>query len=162
MPCLHTMPISSFENAALLWKSYKIQLAVLLLLVVLDQFVTPSLTSKICYVWQKFFVNFVFLYYLLNLSWISQGKVLKESRKALVLFFFASPVLLNKFGISVSSVWSPGLIEKLTTMKKLYNFGNIEPGWYFLDFALTSSLNQKNLNWKWELFTLLCCLSILH
>ena len=50
MPCLHTMPISSFENAALLWKSYKIQLAVLLLLVVLDQFVTPSLTSKICYV----------------------------------------------------------------------------------------------------------------
>ena len=43
-----TMPISSFEKAALS-KSYKIQQAVLLFRVVLvDQLVTPSLTAEIC------------------------------------------------------------------------------------------------------------------
>ena len=82
------MPISSFEKAALLLKSYKIQLAVLLFLV-LDQLVT-------LFVWN-------FSEYLIE-------------RKALV-YSPLSTVLLTKFGLSVSSVWSPGLIEKLTLMK---------------------------------------------
>ena len=38
-----------------------------------------------------------------------------EIEKALLgTHLFASPVLLSKFGLSVSSVWSPGLIENLT------------------------------------------------
>ena len=38
-----------------------------------------------------------------------------EIEKALVgTHLFASPVLLTKYGLSVSSVWSPGLIENLT------------------------------------------------
>ena len=37
-----------------------------------------------------------------------------EIEKALVgTHLFSSPVLLNEFGLSVSSVWSPGLIENL-------------------------------------------------
>ena len=42
------MPILSFEKAALLSKSYKIQQAVLVFLIVLvDQLVTPFLTAEI-------------------------------------------------------------------------------------------------------------------
>ena len=38
-----------------------------------------------------------------------------EIEKVLVgTLFFASPVLLTKFGLSDSSVWSPGFIENLT------------------------------------------------
>ena len=93
------MPISSFEKAALLLKSYKIQLAVLLFLV-LDQLVT-------LFVWN-------FSEYLIE-------------RKALV-YSPLSTVLLTKFGLSVSSVWSPGLIEKLTIMKWPCDFQKVGAG----------------------------------
>ena len=121
------MPISSFEKAALLPKIYKIQLAVLLFLVVLDQLVTPS-------VW----------HFSENLSYRKKEKLWYSPLSSVLLTKF-------KFGLSVSSVWSPGLIEKLTIMKWLCDFqkiGTESQVATFLTLLWTRSLNQKNLKWN--------------
>ena len=89
------MPISNFEKAAaFLLKSYKIQLAVTLFLDVLYQLVTPP-----------FEISQTTLY------------IYRKKEKLWYLWLWVPTVLLTKFGLSVSSVWSPGLIEKLTIMK---------------------------------------------
>ena len=44
------------------------------------------------------------------------SKYLIERKKGFGRYSVLSSVLLTKFGLSVSSVWSPGLIEKLTIM----------------------------------------------
>ena len=77
------------RQAALLPKSYKIQLAVLLFLVVLDEMSNP-----------------------LHLKFLRTPYRKKEK----LWYSPVSSVLLTRFGLSVSSVWWPGLIEKLTIM----------------------------------------------
>ena len=70
-------------------------------------------------------------------------------------------VLLTKFGLSVSSIWSTGLIEKLTIMKWPCNFQSrymVQQARYILHFVLTRSLNQENL--RWNCFALTFCWSI--
>ena len=71
---------------------------------------------------------------LLSLSWVSLRK--SFIKKALVVaHLFASPVLLTKFGLSVSSIRSPGLIENLTFWP--CDFQNISQlAIYSLDFTL--------------------------
>ena len=105
------------EKAALLLKSHKIQLAILLFLVVLDLLVTPS-------VW-----NF--------------AEHLIERKKS--FGHWHSPLTFEycfvnqKFGLSVSSVWSPGLIEKLTISKWPCDFQKVgtasQVASYILDFV---------------------------
>ena len=76
------MPISNFEKAAaFLLKSYKIQLAVILFLDVLDQLVTPPFE-------------------------ISQNTlcIYRKKEKLWNLWLCVPTVLLTKFGLSVSSV----------------------------------------------------------
>ena len=55
---------------------------------------------------------------------------------------FPRPVLVTKLGISVSSVWSPCLVESLIIIKWLCDFQNNVAS-YILDFVLLRSLNQK-------------------
>ena len=51
----------------------------------------------------------------IKLSWVSRLKdKFYRNKESFDTHIFASPVLLTKFGLSVSSVWSPGLIETLT------------------------------------------------
>ena len=96
---------------------------------------------------------------LVILSMRNFSKHLIERKKGFGRYSVLSSVLLTKFGLSVSSVWSPGLIEKLTIMKWSCDFQRYNKlGSYIFDFVLTRSLNQKNL--KWNCFALICCLSI--
>ena len=57
----------------------------------------------------------------------------------MLLSFDLSSVLLTKFGLSVSSVWSPGLIEKLTISKWPCDFQKVgtasQVASYILDFV---------------------------
>ena len=100
------MPISNFEKAAaFLLKSYKIQLAVILFLDVLDQLVTPPFEIS---------QNTLYIY--------------RKKEKLWYLWLWVPTVLLTKFGLSVSSVWSPGLIEKLTIMKWPCDFQKVGTG----------------------------------
>ena len=114
------MPISNFEKAAaFLLKSYKIQLAVILFLDVLDQLVTPPFEIS---------QNTLYIY--------------RKKEKLWYLWLWVPTVLLTKFGLSVSSVWSPGLIEKLTIMKWPCDFQKVgtashsQVAFYILDFVL--------------------------
>ena len=76
------MPISNFEKAAaFLLKSYKIQLAVILFLDVLDQLVTPPFEIS---------QNTLYIY--------------RKKEKLWNLWLCVPTVLLTKFGLSVSSV----------------------------------------------------------
>ena len=74
---------------------------------------------------------------------------------------FASPVLLTKFGLSVLSVWSPGLIENHTIwpgdFKNLASYYRLAIATYnfFLNLVLLRSLKQKE-NLKWNCYTLIC------
>ena len=131
------MPNSSFEKAALLPKSYKIQPTLLLFLVVLDQLVILS-------VW-----NF--------------SEHLKKERKALVLTFefcFVNQVqvwTLNFIGLITWFDWKTHHNE----MTMWFTKGRYsKPGSLgtFLTLFWTRGLNQKNL--KWNCFALICCLSI--
>ena len=128
-----------------------------LFLVVLDQFYISRyhfynflelLFTMVFNIWKNIFVmNFPFFNgskcikcflskcpSLLSLSWVSLRK--SFIKKALVVaHLFASPVLLTKFGLSVSSIWSPGLIENLTFWP--CDFQNISQlAIYSLDFTL--------------------------
>ena len=125
-----TVPISSFEKVALLPKSYKIQLAVLLFLVVLDQLVTPS-------VW-----NF--------------SEHLIERKKS----FGAHLWVLSVWFVIVNQVWTFSFIGLITwfdwkthhnEMTMWFPKGRYrKPGSYILDFVLDwkRSLNQKTLKWN--------------
>ena len=47
-------------------------------------------------------------------SWVSRLKVkVYKNKESFGTHLFASPILLTKFGLSVSSVWSPVLIKNL-------------------------------------------------
>ena len=126
-------------KAALLLKSYKIQLAVLLFLVVLDQLVTPS-------VW-----NF--------------SEHLIERKKS----FGAHLWVLSVWFVIVNQVWTFSLIGLITwfdwkthhnEMTMWFQIGRCrKPGKNGKLLTLFwTSLNQKNL--KWNCFALICCLSI--
>ena len=119
-------------KAALLLKSYKIQLAVLLFLVVLDQLVTPS-------VW----------HFSENLSYRKKEKLWYSPLSSVLLTKF-------KFGLWISSVWSPGLIEKLTIMKWPCDFQKVprykKPGSYILDFVLAGRGAPESEKFEVELF----------
>ena len=94
-------------------RSYKIKLAAYLFLVVLNQLVTLSMR------------NF--------------SKYLIQRKKGFGRYSVLSSVLLTKFGLSVSSVWSPGLIEKLTISKWPCDFQKVgtasQVASYILDFV---------------------------
>ena len=83
-------------------RSNKIKLAAYLFLAVLNQLVILSMR------------NF--------------SKHLIERKKGFGRYSVLSSVLLTKFGLSVSSVWSPGLIEKLTIMKWPCDFQKVGTG----------------------------------
>ena len=128
------MPISNFEKAAaFLLKSYKIQLAVILFLDVLDQLVTPPFEIS---------QNTLYIY--------------RKKEKLWYLWLWVPTVLLTKFGLSVSSVWSPGLIEKLTIMKWPCDFQKVprykKPGSYILDFVLAGRGAPESEKFEVELF----------
>ena len=128
------MPISNFEKAAaFLLKSYKIQLAVTLFLDVLYQLVTPP-----------FEISQTTLY------------IYRKKEKLWYLWLWVPTVLLTKFGLSVSSVWSPGLIEKLTIMKWPCDFQKVprykKPGSYILDFVLAGRGAPESEKFEVELF----------
>ena len=88
--------------------------------------------------------------YLLSISWVSFKEKFYGNKepKSFGTQYFASPVLLTKFGVSVSSFWSPGLIENLTT--------SYLPT-VFLTLVLPRSLKKKQIL-KWNCFALICCL----
>ena len=54
---------------------------------------------------------------------------------------FSRPVLVTKFGLSVSSVWSPCLVESLIIIKWLCDFQNNVAS--YILHSLLRSLNQK-------------------
>ena len=122
------MPISSFEKAAILPKSYKIQLAVLLFLVVLDQLVTPS-------IW-----NF--------------SEHLIERKKALVLtfeFYFVNQVQVWTFSFIGLITWFDWKTHH-NEMTMWFPKGKYrKPGCYILDFVLDEQSESEKF--EEELFS---------
>ena len=93
----------------------------------------------------------VFCYpYLLSFSWVSLKEKFSRNKewKSFGTQYFASPVLWTQFGVSISSVWSPGLIANLTA-SYLPTF--------FLTLVLPRSLKKKEIL-KWNWFALMCYL----
>ena len=110
------------RQATLLPKSYKIQLAVLSFFVVLDQLVTPS-------IWN-----------------ISEHLIERKKNFELTCEF----CFLTKFRLSVSSVWSPGLIEKLTIMKWPCDFQKVETASQVASYIFDILLDEEPESEKFE------------
>ena len=162
-------------------KSYKIQLSVLLFLVVLDQFLYQQKSflqfSRLLFniIWKNIFVTTFCLTDSVNpngqnlkceerfLSPLSSKPKLSCSRKSFIeikksfgTHLFAGPILLTKFGLSVSLVWSPGLIENLTICD--FQNSNQLPT-FFLILLWPRSLKQRQIL-KWSCLALICRLPI--
>ena len=117
------MPISSFEKAALLPKIYKIQLAVLLFLVVLDQLVHPlRLNFSEHLIERTLVLTFEFCF-------VNQVQVWTFSFIGLITWFNW------KTHHNEMTMWFP---------KDRY----WKPGSYILTLFWMRSLNQKNLKWN--------------